>query len=133
MVTKEWLKGAREIDKEINQLLIAKQEACEKALGGAVDISKEKVQSSNGNSVEYKFVNLADYEYLIDKKIDELFACKMEILKVINKVKNNQYRTLLVAYYINCKSFEKIAEEMDYSTRWIHTLHKRALEKIGEV
>lgn len=132
MITKEWLRRARELDKEINQLLIAKQDAYEKALGGSVDYSKERVQSSSGNSSENRFIKLAEYDYLIDDKIDELIDCKSEILKAINTVENTLYRALLIAYYVNCKTWEDVALELKYGVRHIHRLHGRALEKIGE-
>lgn len=133
MTVKQWLRRARVINKEIEQLLIAKQEAYESALGIAIDVSKDKVQSSKGNSTENKLVNYIEYEFLINKRIDELIACKNEILKAISRLDNIQYRTLLTAYYINCRTWEQVAEEMNYDLRWIHRLHGRALKKIGEV
>ena len=128
--TKEWLKRARLLDKEIQQLLIAKREAYEKALGGAVDTSGERVQSSSGNSTENKLINLVEYDFLLNKRIDELVNCKAEILKVINEVENTLYRALLVAYYVNCKTWEDVALEMGYAIRHIHRIHGAALQKV---
>lgn len=130
MTTKEWLRRARALDKEINQLLIAKQEAYEKALGGAVDTSEERVQSSSGNGTENKLINLVEYDFLLNKRIDELVNCKAEILKAINCVDNTLYRTLLIAYYVNCKTWEEVAKELNYDLRWVYRLHGRALQAI---
>lgn len=132
MTTKEWLKRARILNKEINQLLIAKQEAYENALGIAVDTSKESVQSSKGNTTENKLVHLLEYDFLLNKRIDELVGIKKEILQVINRVENTVYRALLIAYYINCKTWDEVAKELNYDIRHIHRLHGWALKKIGE-
>lgn len=133
MTTKEWLKRARILDKEINQLIIAKQEAFERAIGSGIDPSKEYVQGGEGNGTEVKLIRLADYELMLDEKIDKMVAIKEEIIRAIDKVDNGIYRTILLAYYVNCKTWEQVAEDMRYSVRWVHTIHGRALKEIGEV
>lgn len=133
MTAKEWLKRARKLDKEINQLLIAKRDAYASAIGRGVDTSKEQVQGGEGNGTEDKFIRVADYELLIDKKIDKLLEIKQEIIEAVDTVENSTYKALLLAYYVNCKTWEQVAEDMDYDVRWIYILHKRALKEIGEV
>ena len=130
MTVKEWLKRARVLDKEINQLLIAKREAYARAVGSGVDTSKEQVQGGGGNGTEDKFIRVADYELLIDKKIDKLLEIKQEIIEAVNEVEDSTYRTLLLAYYVNCKTWEQVAEELNYNLRWIYRLHGRALQAI---
>lgn len=133
MTVKKWLKRARVIDVEINQLLIAKKEAYEYALGCGVDTSKESVQGSGGNGSEDKFIKVADYEMMIDKKIDLLLTVKNEIIKAVDEVEDSTYRTLLIAYYVNCRTWEQVAEEIGYGVRHIYRIHEEALKKIGEV
>ena len=130
MSVKEWLRRARVIDKEINQLLIAKQEAFERAIGTGIDPSREQVQGGGGNGSENKFLKVAEYELLIDEKIDKLLEVKQEIITAVEAVKNDTYRTLLLAYYVNCKTWEQVAEDMGYDVRHIRRLHNVALEKV---
>ena len=133
MTVKQWLRRARSINKEVEQLLIAKQEAYERAIGGAINMLDDKIQISKGNGSENKLINYIEYDFLINKRIDELIACKNEILNAINRLDNSQYRALLIAYYINCRTWEEVAQEMKYDMRHIHRLHGRALKEIGEV
>lgn len=130
MTVKEWLKRARVLDKEVNQLLIAKREAYEHAVGSGIDTSKEQVQGGGGNGTEDKFIRVADYELLIDKKIDKLLEIKQEIIEAVNSVENSTYRTLLLAYYVNCKTWEQVAEDMGYGVRQIYRMHGEALRRV---
>lgn len=59
-----------------------------------------------------------------------LYDVKREILGVINMVGDSTYRTLLVMRYIRFMKWEEIAEEMHYTYKWIHILHKRAIKEI---
>ena len=52
------------------------------------------------------------------------------MLNLINRLDNTIYRTLLIARYINCKTWEQIADEMGYDLRWIYRLHGKALKAI---
>ena len=130
VTTKEWLKRARIIDREIKQLKIAKQEAYDIAVSATIDTTKERVQSSSGNAMEKKYVALLEYDKSITEQESKLLKCKTEILDAINSVNNDLYRTLLTAYYINCKSWEEVALELHYDLRWVYRLHGRALHAI---
>lgn len=133
MTTKEWLKRGRRLNYEIEQLKIAKQKAFELACGGAVDTSNEKVQGNNDNGTERKFISYVAYEEIIDKRIDQLTQIKTEILEAINNVPGSAYRAVLIAYYVNCKAWEEIAEELHYSERTVHRIHGEAIKKVVAV
>ena len=114
MTKREWLKRARIIDKEIRQLNIARQEAYEMAVSTTTNMSREKVLSSKGNATEKKLMTLLEYDLIISEQKDKLLRYKTEILKAINSVDNDLYRTLLTAYYVNCKTWEEVAGELNY-------------------
>ncbi len=130
MNVKDWLRRARIIDKEIKQLTIAKQEAYDIATGTSVDTSKERVKSSSGNATEKKLLTLLEYDLQISRQKEKLLMCKAEILEAIASVEDIRYRTLLIAYYVNCKSWEEVAVQMNYGIRQVHRLHGDALQKI---
>lgn len=129
MSVKEWLKRARIINNEIKQLNIAKQEAYDIATG-TVAPNQERVQGSSGNAMERKFITLLEYDLQISRQKERLLKCKAEILEAISYVEDARYRTLLIAYYVNCKSWEEIAVQMNYGIRQIYRLHGDALQKI---
>ena len=134
MTAKEWLNRGRHLDKEINQLLEDQQNALNSACGSAVSYGGDKVQASKTNSAERKFIAYADYSIEIDKRVDELYAVKCEIKAAINRVDNPLLRALLLARYVNMKTWEQIAEELDYSDKWVRTkLHSKALQMIKNV
>ena len=131
MNVKDWLRRARIIEKELNQLSIAKQEAYDIATGISVDTTKERTQGGpSGNSVENKYINLLELDLQISRQKEKLWRCKTEILEAITMVEDARYRTLLIAYYVNCKSWEEVAVQMNYGIRQVYRLHGAALRKI---
>lgn len=130
MTVKEWLQYGRKLNDEVEQLKYAQRQALELACETSIDMNNEKVQTSGGNATERKFIAYADYSKMLDEKIDELVDYRVRMLNLINRLDNTIYRTLLIARYINCKTWEQIADEMGYDLRWIYRLHGKALKAI---
>lgn len=134
MTVKEWLNRGWELDKEINQLLQSQREALTRATKTTCTSADEKVQTSKNNTTENKFVSYAEYSDMADKRIDELYEIKKEILAAVKELEDSTLRTLLVARYINFKTWEQIAADMHYSYKHIvHILHPKALSKLENV
>lgn len=134
MTIKEWLNRAHQLDKEIKALLNERNSMFDKATGVNYDTKNEKVQTSIRNTTEDRFVNYAAYSQLIDKRIDKLYAVKLEIISAINKVDDTILRTLLIEKYINFKTWERIASDMNYSyVHVVHNLHPKALNYIAKI
>lgn len=132
MTAKQWLNRGYRINEEIDELIKEQKQALLQATSTALG-GGEKVQSSNGNTTERRFVNYAAYSETIDKRIDELYAVKNEILTAINSVDDNTLRELLVLRYIKFYTWEEIAEKMNYSMRRVYDFHGRALKHIFEI
>lgn len=135
MTVKEWLNRGYKLDKEINALLEEREktfnEACKMS---APPSDNERVSGTHANSTEEKYIRYAEYSRMIDSRIDELYAVKQEILTAITAVNNNTYRTLLILRYIRFKTWEQIAEEMNYSDVWVRTkLHSKALHEVSKI
>lgn len=134
MTAKQWLNRGYRINEEINELIKEQKQALLQATSTALCGGEgEKVQSSNGNTTEMRFVNYAAYSETIDKRIDELYAVKNEILTAINSVDDNTLRELLILRYVSFNRWDEIADKMNYSERRIYDLHGRALEHVSEV
>ena len=132
MTTKEWLNRGRNLNEEINALIKAKEKALYDACNVSIAYDKERVQTSQNNSTEAKFTRFADYSKEIDDRINELYKIKQEILKAISGVDNSTYRTLLIERYINFKTWERIAVDINYDYyHVIKYLHPKALKAIN--
>lgn len=130
MTTKEWLNRGREMDKEINALLEEKEKAFSRACSATAPTDHERVTTTRRNTSEDKFAQYAEYERRIDRMIDKLFQIKQEIIAAIECVNEPVYRTLLIKRYLNFKTWEQIAVEMNYSYRQTVRLHGKALQEV---
>ena len=90
--------------------------------------------SRNGVStrIEDAVLQLDLLEERIVAEIAELVRVKQEIRTVIHQVANPVEKELLMLHYIGRKSFEEIAEQMNYSWRHIRRLHQKALEGVEQ-
>lgn len=129
MTAKEWLNRGRLLDKEINALIQAKENAYEDACRITANYSDDvRVQSSPRNAQETRLVNLADYERMINDEIDALYDIKQEIFRAVMAVPDPKHRTLLLERYVNLKTWEQIAVDMKYSYHYVNKdLHEAAL------
>lgn len=106
-----------------------------------VDLNERlyKIKSTNYSSMPKgsKPVEVSD---LISDK-DELVAritrlkqkgkkLKAETLDIIDELEDIRYAEIFESFFIDCKSFEEIAEDMGYSTRHIERMYKEALDKV---
>lgn len=141
---KQWLNRARNIDREINELLREKEEVRDRVLKITQSYTGDAVQSTKD---PHKFDRVVELEMEIDRNIDELVAVKTEILHGIAQLSDGRYREILRLRYCNDQkdekdengehktgcTFEQIAVKMNYSYKQICRLHGRALLKMEEI
>ena len=130
MTAKEWLNRARTIDDELDALNETRELMIAQLTKSTQTLTGDTVQSTKD---PHKFDELGDLAYQIEQAVKSCHRIKTETLAVIQKVDNSALRRLLVLRYLNGKSWESIAVEMNYSWPQIHRLHGRALIAIGEV
>lgn len=132
MDVKEFLSKGRQLNFELTELREARSKAfgaaCKAVIGGA----GEKVQTSPGNVSEDKFISFSDYSTEINRRIVELSCYRSRMLRVIYTVENSTYRALLIARYINCKTWEQVAESLHKDVRYTFKLHKKAVAAVDE-
>ena len=85
------------------------------------------------DKMENGVVKLTAYEEEINADIDRLIELKREISEVIDRVENPKRRAVLRFRYINHKSFEQIAVDMDMSYRNICYIHGKALRDVWKI
>lgn len=130
MTTKEWLRRARDLNRLIDAKLADRDRALELACQCTAVLSEDKVQTSHGNTSEDRMIKYVEYTREIDDLIDKLLKLKLEINTVISTVNDYRLQTVLIEYYINCKTWEQVAESMSYDKRHVTRLHGQALQKI---
>lgn len=74
---------------------------------------------------------IVDLEQEINRDIDRLVGLRENIKNIIAAVEDDRERLLLQYRYIDCKAWEQIAVDMHYNWRWVHRIHKKALEKLN--
>lgn len=129
MNVKAWLNRARNIDREIDSLLRERSEMRDMLF--SVTSNYEAIVVS-GTKDPHKFDRLAILETEIDNQIDNLVSVKAEILRAINKLDDGRFRDVLRLRYLESRTFEQIAVEINYSYKQTCRIHGRALLKIEE-
>lgn len=130
MTAKEYLSQAYRIDQRINSKL--EQVASLRALAAKAAATLSDAPqggSRNVRAMEDTIVKIVDLESGISEDIQTLVDLKGEIVGVIKRISNPEYQTLLELRYLCFHSWEKVAVEMDYDLRYMHKLHRKALEQ----
>lgn len=88
-------------------------------------------QPKGGGSIYGKtediITKIVDLEAEMNREIDQLLELKQSIENIIAAVEDDRERMLLKYRYLDGKTFEWIAGEMNYSWRQIHRLHNQSL------
>ena len=93
---------------------------------------REKVGGSGAADSRMDVVaRIVDAERELDAKIDRMLALRAEIQETISRVGDERMRVLLELRYLNGRTWEDVAEEMNYTTRNIYNLHSAALKAVA--
>ena len=130
MDTKQYLGQISRLDRMINNKLAEISQLRELAMSISAVKNEERVQTTtNFDKIGTSYCKIEAMEEKLDKLIDEFVDKKNLIISQIDKIENETYYEILFARYIEKKTFEKIADEMNYSWRQIIRLHGRALQE----
>lgn len=111
-------------------MLRTKQETRDRLLSITQNYESDGAQSSKD---PHKYDRLVEIESLIDGKVEELVMVKAEILAAILKLNDSRERTVLKCRYVDMKTWEQTAVEMNYSYMQVTRLHGYALAHIKDV
>jgi len=73
---------------------------------------------------------ILDTEEECHRDIIRLLSIQREIETTIEAVAHADHRLILYERYVNLKNWEVIAEDNNYSLKWVYVLHKRGLDAI---
>ena len=74
---------------------------------------------------------IVDAERKLDAQIDRMIALREEIQATIARVPDERMRVLLELRYLNGRTWEDVADQMNYTTRNIYNLHAAALKAVA--
>lgn len=134
MKAKEYLQQLKRLDTLINQKIKELDELRTMSTVGAVDYSKERVQSNPLQDAPFVRIvhKMIELEQEINAEIDNFVDTKHLIINQIQTLKNPDYISLLFKRYVEYKSLEKICVEMNFSYGYIKHLHGYALKDFEE-
>ena len=130
---KEYLKSIRTLDMAIK----VKEEELYRLKLNIASLSPqttgEPVMNSSTTDMMSTVDKIVDMQAVINAEIDRLVDLKEEARTKINQLKDTRYVSLLTDYYINCKTWEQVADDMGYDLRWVYRLHGRALQSFSKI
>lgn len=130
MKAKEYLQQLKRLDTLINQKIQELGELRAMSTVGSVDYSKERVQSSPSQDAPFVRVihKIIELEEEINAEIDKFIDKKHLIINQIQELHNADEINVLYDRYVEFKTFEKIAVDLNYTIRNIYFIHGRALQ-----
>lgn len=130
MKTKDYLSQVSVLNKMINNKLSEIHQLRELSVSISAIGNDERVQTSpNFDKIGTAIAKIDELENNLDKMIDEYLVKRERIIAQIDTMEEESVYQILFSRYIEKKTFEKIATEMEYSWRQIVRLHGKALQQ----
>ncbi len=134
MTAKEYLKRAWNVDQRINSKLHQLDSLKDMATKATSTLGTEPVSGTrNVQRMADTIDNIVALENEINDDIDRLVDLKRDVIKTISKVQDTNCLTLLELRYLSFKSWDDIAAEMNYTSRWVHIMHSKALAAVEKI
>lgn len=125
--TKKYLLSARGLVREIEEISERIQRLDAMLTNGTSLTAIERVSASHGNAEENKRIEYSELINAINAQKMNLTTILKEISKIIMLIDNSIYRRLLCAYYIDCMTWEKVAEFIGVSDRHLRRIYPAAI------
>ena len=135
MAPKEYLMQIQKLNVLIDQRIQELDELKHFDGVGAIDYSKDRVQTSpQGEATFVKVVEkICLLEEQINKNIDKFVDLKNKVIGEIQGLSNPVHIQILYKKYVEFKRLEVIAVEMNYSYDYIKHQHGYALQAFGRM
>lgn len=130
---REYLEQLQKLNDEINQDLEELENMKLAATStGAIDYSKDRVQTSPQNALEKRICNYTDFERVVDSKVDRYVDIKEQLKSEIRGLSKRNHVNVLFKIYVQFKSVKIAADEMEMSYGYVVELHNKALAAFEE-
>ncbi len=133
MTTKDYLNQISRINRMINNKLVELSQLKELACSISAITNEERVMATpNFDKIGTKQAKIDEMERNIDALVDEYIIKRDKIISQIDSMEDENVYNVLFSKYIEKKTFEVIATEMNYSWRQTIRLHGIALKRFEE-
>lgn len=133
METKEYLQQIGRYDRLINNKLVELAQYRSMACSVSAVKNDEKVQSSPSHDTMDKIVSkIEQMENEIDMLVDRYIDNKRIIISQIDGMSDEMTYQILFSRYVEQKTFEKMAIEMNYCYKQIIRRHGKALQEFEQ-
>lgn len=127
---KAYLQRYRRIAQRIDRRYAEIAEWYDKAGLKAMEYTDMPKANNGSNQLEIAVEGILEIERQLRDELTELAKLRENIEKAILSVKDDTLRLLLELRYIDGKTFEETAVEMNYTYQWVCELHGRALKQL---
>ena len=129
---KELLKELQDLDMDI-QSRIDEINELEAGLLSSPKWSAVKVQGGQTRKVDDVYTQLVVMKEAIEQDTKEVINRKLELGRMINRLKNPKHRTILRKTYINKMYVDDICDKMEISRTTFYTWRNMAISELNEV
>lgn len=129
METKQYLSQISRLDRMIKNKISEISQLRELLMSVSAVSVDEKVQTSpNFDKIGSSFCKISEMEDKLNLLLEEYVKKKNEIISQIESIEDEISYEILFARYIEKKTFERIATDINYSFRNTTRLHGKALK-----
>ena len=133
MTTKDYLNQISRLNRMINNKLVELAQLKELACSiSAVSNEERDMTTPNFDKIGTKQAKIDEIERNIDAMVDDYIIKRDKIISQIDSMEDENVYNVLFSKYIEKKTFEVIATEMNYSCRQTIRLHGIALKRFEE-
>lgn len=129
---KELLKELQDLDMDI-QSRIDEINELEAGLLSSPKWSGVKVKGGQTRKVDDVYTQLVVMKEAIEQDTKEVINRKLELGRMINRLKNPKHRTILRKTYINKMYVDDICDKMEISRTTFYTWRNMAISELNEV
>lgn len=131
MKAKDWLMRARHLEGRIESLLEARARIYDQATSSTSRV-RDTPTSGGAGMPDDKMAGYASVGEEIEEQRKRLDEVRAEIIQVIGAIDDNVVATALMEYYVNDKSWGRIAKEQHYSYSYLtKDVHNKGLRIVG--
>lgn len=128
MDTKQYLSQISRLDRMIKNKISEISQLRELSISISSVKNEEKVQTTPSfDKIGNTYCKIEEIEANLERLIDEYLTKKNLIIEQIDSLEDEMYYNILFGRYIEKKTFEKIATDINYSFRNTTRLHGKAL------
>ena len=133
MTAKEYLMKYKHIDDRVKMLQAEVERLRTDAESMRINLDGMPKGATTNDKTARLAILLAECETALIDELSMLWSARIEIIGVLDQLKEPKYQRILYARYIEGKTWETIAYEMGISWRYCYMLHGNALSDLDRI